>query len=986
MDTKWFSRKKLVFFIFATITLISLVISKELKIGQSEDNRYTIYSIRFEYYGMDATEMERIITIPLEEKITSLNDLLEIRSVAEYGKSITTVYFNKKINHKNTYLALRDAVDTLYNTLPQAVQKPRIYSSSAEKRPVVSIAVTTWGDLNVLRKYIDSSLKKELESVNGVAEVIITGGTIDEIKVEFDSDWAAKIGLNPEAPGSIIQDANVVSPGGILHSSLMNTHIVFNTKIDSIDQIKQLPIKAGEKITSLEHLADIAIKPRTTDEIVRINGHECVAIQIKAASIANIIKISTDCKKIIEQSPLSKEDYQILYDTGKLLQSMIKSVFIAILQSFICIIILIPLFFKSIRVVSLLLLFIPINCIWTSAILYLLGYTIDQNTLSGVSIALGLIVDAALVIAGISERNTVLKDYITSVKEVIRSIIASAATTILVLVPLFFLDYIVPGIQNVAVTITIMLINSVLLSCIFFPAFVFSTKESQSLILQPLFNTIKRFYIRLGYFLTHFSLKHKKSMCITYILLAISPFIVFVLSGKNITLDVKDTIIYAAVEYEPEKSGKSIDNELVDIIKKFKNINGVQFVRLESRKGTAEIEIGFDEKIINRTDLANYISTYSNKISNGFLYVPDTKASDKSTNHEIEIAVVGDEIVKCRELAYLGANTVGLIPTVNQTVLNFKNPEKTIFFTPHRDILAKNNITVETIASSLRWILFGPVVDKWIQNEREMDIRVSGKGLSNTNIANLTNLYIKTENDSVKLDTLGTLLESEGTGKIYRRDGRRAAYFTTHISSNSTDLAVNTIKNTLTTINNEKGYGFVLPRELELMQKQYRLLLYVFIASVIGILILLTALTENLFKSFIITSIIPVSAAFPFLIKFLTNTPLEMGDIVGIVVTGGISINNTIYIAESLKSSIHFRVREKIQSILVTSLTSIVGAIPLAIISHASGNTNNFSGALALSMILGTTGSLIGSLALFPAVYSLYLNFLQKKVLTIKRY
>jgi HAE1 family hydrophobic/amphiphilic exporter-1 len=951
-------------FIFTAITLISLFISRNIQLGESKDNRYAVFSIRFEYFGMDAAEMERVVTIPLEEKIAALSDLYEIQSSSEYGKSITTLYFDRSINEKNTYLALRDAVDTLYNILPEAVQKPRIYSTAAEQKAIFSIACVSDSGLNTLRKYVENTLKKDFERVPGVAEVIVTGGTINEIRVEFDAGKVSEIGMNPAALGGIIRDANVVSPGGVLYGPAENKPLVLDTKIRSLDQIKHLPVNAGDEIISLEYFADIQLLPRESDEIVRINGRECIGVQIKTASNANIIKISSDCKKVIKASSIPEDSVRILSDSGETLFSAIRNVFLCLAQSFIAIAILIPLFFKTAHVMVLLLVLLPVNCIWTCAVLYLFGFSLDQNVLSGITISLGLVIDSALIIAVIAENHTEFQSYGKAVSSVTGAIVASALTTICVLIPLYFLDYIVPGIKSISVTITVMMANSLVITCIFFPCFVFSKTLSKPVIPPGLFNKLRKCYVRISYRLCICSLKYSKTTRAIYVICMIMTFTLFFISGKNITLGTENAILYAAVEYEPEQTGASIDRDLTGIAGRIREEYGVAFLRMESRNGTAELEIGFDEKLITRQKLADNIAALPPYLQNGFLYVPDAGGKKQTGLQEIQIAAAGDEIAQCRETARQGAAAAQMIPRTIQTVLNFKNPEKIARFSPDRPTVSKSGLTVETIASALRWSMFGPVVDKWIQNGEEIDIRVAGKNLKNTKLSNLANLYIPTENDSVRLETLGALEISEGTGKIYRRDGRRAAYFTAHMAAASTSEAVRLIKSALTAVDTEKGYGFLLPRELELLEHQYRLLLFAFLGSIAAILLLLTALTENFIKSLVITSIIPVSCLFPLLLKYITRSPLEMGDIVGMVIISGISVNNAIYIAESKKSSVIFKIREKIRSILVTSLTGILAAMPLVFMK-----SGGFSKTLALSILLGTAGSLFAALVLFPAVY-----------------
>jgi multidrug efflux pump subunit AcrB len=955
---------KTYFFVFLIITIMALFICRNIEFGESRDNRYTVFSIRFEYFGMDASEIERIITIPLEEKLAASNDLYEIRSVAEYGKTTTSLYFSRTVNQKNTYLALRDIVDTLYASLPQAVQKPRIYFTGSEQKSFLSIACMPEGSINELRKYIENTLKKDLERVDGVAEVIIAGGAIDEIRIEFDPDKAAKTGINPSVLGTIVQDANVVGQGGILHGYTNNVNVILNTKIRSLDQIKHIPVKAGDEITSLEYFADINLSRREADEIVRINGRECIGVQIKAASSGSIIKLSDDCKQIIRNSSIPSDAIQILSDAGEMLLSMIKTVLLAMLQSFIILIIIIPFFYKTLRVMLLLIFLLPANCVWSIAILHLLGLSIDQNVLSGITISLGLIIDSPLIIGNLAEKYTQKEPFKKSVAGIMNAVVISTVTTICVVVPLYFLDYIVPGIKSVSVTISVMMINSLILTCFFFPSFVFSDSAGLSVLPSGIFNQVKRFYRRMAFRISMFSVNHRIIMRGVYVLCIISTFILFFISAKNINLETQDNIIFAAVEYEPERTGISIDGELAEFTDRIRNEYGVSFLRVESRNGTAEFEIGFNDELISRNVLANKIISFAPYIKTGFLYVPDSGGKSHSNIQEIEIAVAGDESAVCREIARTGASAVQMAPGVIQTVLNFKNPERTVNFIPNRDVITKSALTVQSIASNLRWLMFGPVVDKWIQNGEETDIRVIGKNLKNTTLSRLTNLYIPSESGGIRINTLGSFETFDGTGKIYRRDGRRAAYFTAHVNTSGSNNAAAIVKNALASLETAKGYVFLLPRELELLEKQYRLLLFAFIGSIAAILLVLTALTENIIESILICSIIPVSCVLPLFIKYITAHPLEMGDITGMVIISGISVNNAIYIAESAKSNIFFKIREKIQSILVTSLTSIAASIPLALTG-----SGGFSATLAFSILLGTMGSMAVALVLFPAVF-----------------
>lgn len=968
MNKSWYSKKTFVLFVFLILSLIFLFAARNIEFGNTENNKYAVFSVRFEYYGMDAQNIERQITIPLEEKISGMTNLLELRSTVEYGKSITTAYFDKKINNKNVYLELRNYVDTLYSELPAAVQKPRIYTADSAQKSVISFSINSNAKLNLLREYADTVLKNKFENIDGVAEVLVTGGTLDEILVEFDKEKIVRTQIDPLSFNSLIQDANVVSSGSTIKNKNINQTIQFDTKLTDINDVKKIPVKMGEEYTTLEYLANIHMHERDNEEVVRINGEPVICVQIISSYLGNDIKISKQVKKILKESELKSEDYQILQDNGQHTYELIKNVLIALLESFICVILLVPLFFASYKITLLLIIIIPVNILWTLSELNIAGFVIDQNVLSGITIAIGLIADSTLVIAEISEKNNIFEVFEKKIKQIIPSVISSSLTTVLALIPLIFMESIVSGIKTVAIAIILMLINSTIISVLFIPSFIYSKNIHKSKVSTKVTKMLSRNTFRI----LIQTQKNAKVYRICYFIILVAPFILFWLLGKNISLQENQNIIFASVEYPPEKDMKSIDLEVNKIVPPLQNLAGVNYVYSESRKGTCELEIGYDEKTISRYDLAEKVTELGKFLSEGYLYVPEAGQKSDKNNHQVEICVIGDDSETCKEYIKQIIQESNKDLAVLQGVMNFKDAEDEIIVRPDTEVISKSGITVSQIGSQLRMFLFGPVVDKWLQKDREIDVRIIGENAQKNNLTDLESMHITLKNDHSNLKNLSSIVMQKSTGKIYRINNRRCAFGTISIKASSSEDAIKITKKILNQIPFQKGYGYQLSRELENMKSQYISLAMVFILCVIGILILLTALTENFIKSLVIVSIIPVSIALPLIYKCIFNISLELGDVVGMILISGISVNNTIYIMESNKTRIIFRVQDKIKSILITSLTTIFGALPLVIM-----NTGSFAGTLSSFMMMGVLGSLLSSVILFPLEE--YLKIIEKK-------
>lgn len=953
------NKDKRIIFVFFSLCLIFLSMITKLSLGNSNELRYLVYSVEFDYYGMDSKRIEEIITIPLEEKIMSLEGLVEMRSSCEYGKSITTGYFTKELDTKKIFLSLRSIVDDLYMTLPGDVQKPRIYSSSVEQKSILSVCVLNSEGDNT-RAWVDNTLKQKFERIDGVSEVQVSGGKQKEVQILFENEKMAGIGQNPSELSEIVRDANSINQGGVIKNLGSAENVSFDTRFHSFEEMKDIPVKVGDSFTKLGYVADVKESFKDKEEIVRINGIECVNINLKSSSQSSNIKISKECRNILKQYQNENFKYEILFDSGKEQWKNLKSLLIALFESLISIILILPFVYRTSRVFFFVLLIIPLNLFWTISQLSGLGYQINENILSGMIISLGLIVDPVLVIGEIAENCKNKQDFYSEFKNTRFSILAASITSIIALVPLFFLEGIVPGIRLFAITVAIMICNSLVLSLFFLPVFIYSNKNI-SLIPNTINKLINRKITRSSIFLSSRIYRKEREVRWLYFGLVISPIFLFMLNGRNLSFGLKQNVIYCSVDYEPEQTMDSIDEILKNFSDKVKENGKVTFVKIESHKGNAEIEVGYDERKSTYKEIANYISSLDEFVSGGFLYVPEnSKKRSRKRIVSIEIASIGDDIIKCRANAEKGAMEVGNYISGSSVVLNFKQPEKELVFKPNNEKQITNGINISQIAWTLRWILFGPVADKWIQNEQEIDIRIMGKSFKNSDLQKVKNISIPVNSGYVRLETLGDIKLEESPGKIYRKDGRRCVYFTVELEGYSLSKGKKQIQNVLKSMDLDRGYGFSFPREIEEMNRQYLILFFSLICCVAFLFLFLTFISENIRKSFLIITSIPVSCFIPILFRFIFGIPFELGDVIGMVILSGISINNAIYIFEYKGVNRVFCVRHKIKSIIVTTLTTIVSSIPLLLFAK-----DGFSKSLAFFMILGMIGSVV-SIFLIP--------------------
>ena len=1037
MARNWYQRPVLVFFVFLSLCLIMAFAARNMELGQSSSSSYHLFSVEFDYFGMDAESLESLIALPLEEAVLGLPGLMDMEIQCQYGQVYGTFYFYPAEKQKNVYLWLRDKVDTLYRDLPQGVQKPRIRSSAATgagKDSVLSIAIPvnqSSKDNQGLRSFLENQLKPQLESVEGVSQVVVAGGGVDEILLQFNPDRMAAGNINPMALGQIIQEANSVAPGTWLQLGGKRLPLVFETQIQQLEHIRQLPVQTGKGVAHFEHFAQISRQQRPPEELVRVNGEECLSLVVHASYDGNLMAISRACRKIIDealqdnvhqdnvhqddlhqddlhqddlhQDDLHQDDfsgleYQLLYDRGEELAQIMKNILVALAQSLLLILLLVSAFFPQARITGLVLLFLPTTVLWTGGQLNLLGFSLNRHTLSGITIALGLVADTAFVVAEFWNQtrwnHAVVvgdsEDFFNGIGSLQRSMVASSLTTILVFLPLYFLDSLVPGIREVAVTMALMIVNSLVLGGFFLPVFLEIGRETRQLLLpQSVSQSVEEIFVKKSLALCDFTRNRQKPCLAILCCLSVLPVLLALLAGKNLTLEENSSFITASVEYPTDTAASVIDQEVAVFIQQVKKLEGITFVTSRSTTGVCQLELGIDSSKITgkkaTQQLLDSIQSLSSHLHSGYLHLNVQQHEGKQV-HEIQVAVVGDESQQCKDYARRCIEASGNNSSIVQGVLNFKEAETVVLVRPQLPQLARVGLELDQVAQSLRWLIFGPVVDKWIQASGEEDIRVVGM-LSETagteseakkmNLSQLESMTIPIV-ASGKVDSAGgagglplsALAQVElqpGRGKLYRLNGRPCAYFTLQVAAASTQEAKQLVENYLQDFPLEKGYSYHLSRQIRELSQQYQILALVLVASVVGIFLLLCALREKPLEAFLVSILIPSSLALPVLVLALLGKTWESGDIVGMVLVAGLGVNNGIYLIQSTKEYMFIQIQDKIASIFITSLSTIIGAIPLLLCESGS-----FAASLSFFMVWGTAGSLLISLLVFPAVIDFF--------------
>lgn len=912
-------------FALLCLAFLSIYSLKNLRLTQATPSEYENYAVEFEWFGMDAEKIEKLLALPFEEKISRLPGLVSVSLSCEHSKCLASLVFEK--SKRPSYAAVSAAADELKRSLPQDAQNPRIYALAQESKYAFCAAF----DKGLFSyEEIMASLLQELKGISGVSQALLSGGESKEIHLSFDDKFIDRSNLYPWDLADCVQEGQARALRGGKGS--------YKSQFESLEDIKSSP--------NVQKSCKAAEAFQKKESLVRVNGKECLLLSLKSAEENQNLAIGKKARALLRKALKGREGWQIVYDNGMQQEKALKRILAAFFETLAALAAAVWLVFRSMKKTMTALAFTALDTLFTAAAFSALGIPLDTATISGLTISLGLMCDAALY---------VLDDCDTSSA----ALLSCCLTTIAAILPLLSLNAIVPGIKSLGQACALSIGLSSVMATVFLPVFVRDEKidEKEKRADRKLLN------------LYNFSDSANKKIMNLSKFLYILPAFLFIFIPKNLTASNQEPLIYAQAEFNPERRLDLVDKSLVPFLEEIQQIKGVKFIQSEAKRGRAQLQI-----ILESPKLKNKVcALLREKAKNlgAYLHVPMEPPKRKIVQ-KMQIAVLGDDAALCKKIARDAAEILQkdefTARNTGQVVLNFKDDETVFLAKPNKDLLKKNGVSVQDLAHFLRWNLFGPVVAKVWAGGRQKDIRLGNEFMAFEAAASLEgvkSLVIK----KVPVSALCDFEKAARPSKIFRKDFKRAAYFTLEVQTKNSGKAFKRAKSSLKTLNLPEGYYFSWPREYESMDENYAKIFGAFLLGAAAILFLTAAQSQNIFESLCVLATIPLSLLAPLLFRALAFCPLSLGDAVGMVFISGICVNNALYILAEYKNDKNpFRAARKLsKSALSSSATTLVASVPMML-----GADGGFASDLAFFMFFGSIASVFAGLVYFPAALDVH--------------
>jgi multidrug efflux pump subunit AcrB len=994
----WLERKKASLCILAGVCSLSLfvIINSNEKVKNNSGGSYVI---KIRHYGIDAAEIERSITIPLEEALFFIPGVMSVQSSSE--NSLSNVFIRLNKTGKGHYEAVRDAAQMVYETLPSSVQRPEIISSNNSMVPVWSAAVYLGNSVSTAQA-LEKIVKPRFESLEGAGEVIVSGVGLKEIFIILDQEKLGILDLQPSMVAAALKMNDAIFPSGSIVHQNREIIITVDGRFDvtdsqiEISSFKQalIPLKDG-KFIELSEIAVIIEQERMPDILSRLNGKKTAGISIMGRHGADLRKLSLDIKKelsLLTGDRILPFELTVLSDIGAEEAAAFRSVVNAALMGAIMVAI-ISFLLKSKNNTNLSGFFcaltIPIICLVSAAILLIYGFSINRLMLAGITAGIGSAVDAVILCSEKLRKYENYTDASLALRELTGPLIAGAATTVAALIPLMLIEdgeTVIIAASIAAVTLTALVMSLSLLP----PLLLWEKKSFMVHKLKKLPHIFKLMQQRLLHVFckalaanTRFCIRYPHIILSVSLALTTSAVLALFAKGADISGYASEDSVYAQVEFDGGLLAEETDRLLASYGEKIASNAGIKNVETGARTDSGFLLVSFDPKKTQAhliRDLAKNIP-----IPGGFVFFHENSLKERYW----EIKIFGDEDKKCRELAEELAYICATNPLIRERVLNFKQGSRKLVLLPDRELFAKSRIVFSNTASRIRLGVYGPVVYKKIGTNSETDVRIltGGSNLFNYETGSVMrqtregalSLLVSVGNDrnvsTLQIDSLMQKNEEIESSSIRRDNRRRTASITITTKPMDPRRVKQILSGLVEKLNLPPGYSVEFDPEAISQAQTLSSTVFSLLLAVIFCYMIIASINESFTIPLIVLSAIPPSLSIPALCLVLYGSAYNSAVACAFIAVSGMTVNAAVLCADGLQKKLHGEItslsiykvlRCKMSALLATTGTTVAGVIPFLFLREGA---NILIRTLSLTGALGVACSCLCSVTVIPSLF-----------------
>ena len=1006
--------KYTIFALLISVIFLGIYAKNTLNVQLMPDTAPPSVNVITNYPSASAQEVGENVTEILEEEIALVDGVKKVKSTSQSNLSLIKIEFYYTVNVDEAALDVENAINKIAYKLPSMAQKPQIVKFSTSDKPILTLALGSEVlTLEEIRTLADNELKSRFQQIESVAAVDVFGGHEKQINIYLNKNDILAYNITSQMVSNALNQYNIAASAGRVTDLDSESLIRIDEKFTNLQDLDHLIVSEfnGQTIY-LKDIAEIVESESEQRSLFKVNGTEAISMQIIKKSDANTVETA---EAVLEEMQLLEEKYpDVLFTaanndaifTNQVMSNMTTSMMAAVFMTFIILL----MFISSINESIIVALSMPLSFLCSLSLMKLFQIPLDMITLSALILSMGFVVDNSIVVVeNIMRHHKELdKDMKTAAiegtQEIMLSILAGTGTTLIVLIPLLFIESFIGKVFGpLAKTIIFTLTASYFVAITIVPLLLILWQKGSRLkkmdayltehIAAPFHNfldVVKNFYIAL----LKRSLTRKKTVLLGSVFLLLVSIVVFANIGLEVFPKIDSGTFTISVEADPgfnlQQTNKIIEdielllaNEPEVLISSAQagyepgghflgetgalGVNQGYFtVGLSSRKERAETIWQIEERLRNEIDRIPGIRSLVIKESGSTAVASTVAPIDlriSGPNQEVLDYIANDLVEKVERIP----GTVNIYRSWHST-----NPEIILKLNSHR--LAELGLTPQSVANQLFTDLQGKEVGKLDQTV--IIVRYEEDGRNSLNSL-LETTIVSPAGSKVPLREIAEI-STERSPNLVTRENME---YTLDIYGFTQDRAFSHVISEIQALLEEtplpEGYAVTIAGEQSDLMDSVGNLRFSLIIAVIFVYLLLLSQFKSFVHPLTIMAAIPLMLTGVALALLLTDKYISMPVLLAFILLAGTVVNNAILLVDFIVNqrkagrngdeAIIDAVRLRFRPIMMTALSDIAGMLPLAL-EFALGSEK--LSPLSISIIGGISASTFLTLIIIPVLFS----------------
>ena len=1011
--------------IFIAVLLFGIVSLKMLPTDVLPNIELPTLTVITVYPGASAQEVEQQVTKKLEETLSGSENLKKITSKSKENVSFITLQYQWNSDLNEASANARDLIELAKRKLPNAAQDPTILKINSSMLPVIIYGVNAKESYNGISKIIEDKITNPLKKLPGVGSILVLGQPTREIKINVDPDKLKAYHLSVSQLATNLKLDNINVPGGSIKVGTNEFAIRVPGEFTSVREIENMAMTSfSGKLIRIKDIATVNDGFKEKDEIIRVNDKHAIGLLVQKQSGANTVEVAKALRNEINkiQKTLPKDvEVKELMDSSVLVIASINNLTETILYAALFVVIIVFLFLRNYRSSLIIILSIPFSLIVAFIYMYFANYTVNIFSLMSLAVAIGVVVDNAIVVLDNITRHIEKgvrpkQAAIFATSEMGLAISASTFTIIAVFLPMVFMGGLV-GIMFkqlailTSVTLLASLITSLLLTPMMASKLLKSAEEEKKKKHGKVYQWSENMFVSLenGYKKgLEWSVRHR----IIVISTSLGLFIITLFLAKNVgtdyipEFDAGDVTIVFQTEVgtnvqETERVAKEVEAILKSDVPELKSF----FTIIGQTEDGLLTAIGFKEgkniatlmaRVVPPEERKRSAKEIANALRKRLSEIPEIAKYNVSGGSFLSAALLGN--IKPIQVNLMGSDfrVLNTLADSIKAQLN-KNPNLTNIETTvdngkmeiqidiDKQKAANVGLNSTMIAMQVRQSIYGTEAGNYKEENDEYKIIVQYDSADRNNIEKLSSIVLSTlTGQQVPVSTIGTINRKTGPLEIARESRQRVVYLMTDLKDISLGDATKEVNKTLSKMDIPKSVDVSLGGQVNEQKDSFSSLIVMFIVGVLLVYMIMAAQFESFKDPFIILFTVPLSIIGVIWAFLITGLSLSVVTFVAMIMLIGIDVNNGIILVDytnmmrkrghNLLEAASESGRLRLRPVLMTSLTAILGMIPLAV---SSGMGSEIWSPFGITCIGGLLVSKFFTMFLIP---TLYVSFNKKEL------